>query len=198
MKSILRLCVSWLLSGVFGVIGAFAYTHWKYPDMPKVPVIRSSRFELVDRSGRVVAFWGTDRGNNLVLAFLQKGQQGGRPEEYLPFSQSDFTMQDRNEAFAVGMLSTQVPFMNLQAKGGSSRALLYLTEYQKPVLVMSDEKFEGRLMLGFSSNDSPSPADDDWALAFRGPDVAGIGSIKDPVDHKYRGFLSVERMAKDR
>jgi hypothetical protein len=91
------------------------------------------------------------------------------------------------------MMSGQVPFMNLQAKDGSSRAMLYLSEYQKPVFIMSDEHYEGRLILGFISNDARSPADDDWALSFRGPDVATIGSMKDPVDGKYRGFLTVAR-----
>ena len=194
MKSILKQCVGWLLSCVFGVIGGYYYTHWQYPKMEKVPVLRSSRFELTNNSGQVVAFWGADRGNNTVLAFLQKGSPQMGPEESVsPHDQTGFSQQNSNEAFAVGMMHSQVPFMNLQAKDGTSRALLYLAEYQKPVLVMSDENFEGRLMLGFISNDAPSPEDDDWALSFRRPDMAGIGSVKDPVNRKYRGVLSVER-----
>jgi hypothetical protein len=191
-------CVGWLLSCVFGVFGGYAYTHWHAAKMEKVPVLRSSRFELTDNSGRVVSFWGTDRGNT-VLAFLQKTSRDKEPEEYrVPPGQTSFIGQNSNEALAVGMMSTQVPFVNLQAKDGSSRAMLYLSEYQKPVLIMSDEHYEGRLVLGFISNDAPLPEDDDWALSFRGPDVAGIGSIKDPVDRKYRGFLSVARNPKPR
>jgi hypothetical protein len=91
------------------------------------------------------------------------------------------------------MLSTRVPFMNLLASDGTSRALLYLTKEQKPVFNMSDERSESRLELGFISNDVPAASDDDWALRFRAPDVAGIGSLKDPTDHKYRGYLSVKR-----
>ena len=194
MKSILKQCVGWLLSCAFGVFGGYAYTHWHAAKMEKVPVLRSSRFELTDNTGRVIAFWGADRGNNTVLAFLQKASQDMGPEEYrVSPGQTSFTGQNPNEALTVGMMSTQVPFMNLQAKDGSSRVMLYLNEYQKPVFIMSDEHYEGRLILGFISNDAPSPGDDDWALSFRGPEVAGIGSIKDPVDGKYRGFLSVTR-----
>jgi hypothetical protein len=83
--------------------------------------------------------------------------------------------------------------MNILGTDGNTRALLYLTQQQKPIFNMADERHESRLELGFISNDAPSPADDDWALRFRAPDVAGIGSMKDPVDRKYRGYLSVER-----
>ena len=189
MKSILKQCVSWLLSFVFGVFGGYAYTHWHAAKVEKVATLRSSRFELTDNSGRVVAFWGTDRGNDTVLAFLQKANQDMVPTGY---------GSNPNEALAVGMTSTQSPFINLQAKDGSSRAQLNLSEYQKPVFIMSDEHYEGRLMLGFISNDYPSPEDDDWALLFRGPDVAGIGSMKHPVDLKYRGYLTVARNPKIR
>jgi hypothetical protein len=194
MKNILKQCVVWLLSCAFGVLGGYVYAYWHAAKMEKVPVLRSSRFELTDSTGRVIAFWGTDRGNNTVLAFLRKASQDmvslRIPGSAWPTS---FTAQNPNEALAVGMMSTQVPFMNLQAGDGSSRAMLYLSEYQKPVFIMSDEHYEGRLILGFISNDAPSPGDDDWALSVRGPDVAGIGSIKDPVDRKYKGFLSVAR-----
>jgi hypothetical protein len=46
---------------------------------------------------------------------------------------------------------------------------------------MADEHSESRLELGFISNDAPALEDDDWALRFRAPDVAGIGSMKDQV-----------------
>jgi len=64
--------------------------------------------------------------------------------------------------------------------------------------MMPDERYEGRLVLGFIGNDAPSPKDDDWGLLFRGPSVAGIGSIKDPVDGKYRGYLSADRTPRSR
>jgi hypothetical protein len=197
MKSFLKQCVGWLLSSIFGVIGGYTYSHLHAPQAPGIPTIRASRFELTDSTGKVVAFWGTDRGNNTVLAFLQTpATENGSAELKLPAEQTRFTGQNPNEAFAVGILSTQAPFMNILGRDGNTRALLYLTQQQKPIFNMADERHESRLELGFISNDAPSPADDDWALRFRAPDVAGIGSMKDPVDHKYRGYLSVEKNPK--
>ena len=199
MKSILKQCVGWLLSCVFGVIGAYAYTHWRAAETEKVPLLRASRFELTDSTGRVVAFWGTDRGKNTVLAFLQESTQDAGPEVYKgPPFQTAFTSQSPNEAIAFGMMSTQEPFVNVLGRNGSSRAMLYLGDYQKPVFMMSDESYEGRLVLGFIGNDAPSPKDDDWGLLFRGPSVAGIGSTKDPVHGKYRGYLSADRTPKSK
>jgi hypothetical protein len=199
MKSFLKQSVGWLLSCIFGVIGGYSYSHLQAPQAPGIPTIRASRFELTDSTGKVAAFWGTDRGNNTVLAFLQTpATENGPAELKLPAEQTRFTGQNPNEAFAVGILSTQAPFMNILGRDGNTRALLYLTQQQKPIFNMADERHESRLELGFISNDAPSPADDDWALRFRAPDVAGIGSLKDPVDHKYRGYLSVEKNPKER
>lgn len=197
MKSFLKQFVGWLLSCIFGLIGGYSYSHWQTAQTPEVPTLRASRFELTDSAGSVVAFWGTDRGNNTVLAFLQTPAKESGPKELkLPAEQTPFTGQNPNEAFAVGILSTQIPFMNILGRDGNTRALLYLTQQQKPIFNMADEHNESRLELGFISNDAPSSADDDWALRFRAPDVAGIGSIKDTVDHKYRGYFSVERNPK--
>ena len=94
--------------------------------------IRATRFELVDSSGKVLAFWGSNRGNNTVLAFLQTYSEGTGPGEYIrAAAQTRFTGQNPNEAFAVGMMSTQLPFMNILGKDGDSRASLYLTQQQK-------------------------------------------------------------------
>jgi hypothetical protein len=194
MKAFLRQIVGWLLSCVFGFIGGYFYSHSQFNQEPRLTTLRSSRFELIDSTGKVVAFWGTDKGNNSVLAFLQnRPSEGGSQLPTPAASQTRFTEQNPDEAFAVGMLSTHVPFMNLLASDGTSRALLYLTEEQKPIFNMSDERSESRLELGFIRSDVPAARDDDWALRFRAPDVAGIGSMKDPTDHKYRGYFSVER-----
>jgi len=179
------------MSCVFGMIGAYAYLHFEPNRQSKATTVRASRFELTDDTGRVVAFWGIDRGNNTVLAFLRKATQVG-VSDGLSDSFTRFTKQNSNEAFAVGLISTEAPFMNLLGDDGQSRAFLYLNSQQKPVFAMSDERFEGRLTLGFVNNDAPSPRDDEWALLFRGPDVAGIGSVKDPTDGKYRGYFSVK------
>jgi hypothetical protein len=194
MRNVVKQGFSWLLSGVLGAVGAYAYLHLQSAKTEKATIVRASRFELTDGTGRVVAFWGIDRGNNTVLAFLPKGGAGDvGPNGGLksPAEPAGFTRQNPNEAFAVGLMSSQVPFMNLVGKDGNSRALLYLTDQQKPVLHMSDGRTEGRLMLGFVSSDAPSAGDDEWALLFRGPDVAGIGSLKDPANGKYRGYFSV-------
>lgn len=199
MKSFLKQCIAWVLSCVFGAIDGYSYSHWESAKTPRATAIQASRFELTDSTGRVLAFWGTDRGNNTVLAFLQTPErENGQKDIKLPTEQTRFTGQNPNEAFAVGILSTQTPFMNILGKDGNSRASLYLTQRQKPIFNMADERNDSRLELGFISNDAPAPADDDWALRFRTPDVAGIGSLKDPSDHKYRGYLSVERNPKQR
>lgn len=199
MKSFLRQCVGWLLSCVFGVIGGFSYSRWQSGHAPRVGTLQASRFELTDSTGKVLAFWGTDRGNNTVLAFLQPSAEESVPGDLkFPSEQTRFTGQNPNEAFAVGILSTQIPFMNILGKDGNSRASLYLTGQQKPIFNMADERRESRLELGFISHDAPAPEDDDWALRFRAPDVAGIGSIRSPTDHRYRGYLSVERNPKER
>ncbi len=198
MKSILKQCVGWLLSCVFGVIGGYAFTHWQIARLDqKVPALRSSRFELTDRTGRVVAVWGTDKWSNTVLAFLRKPGQDVHPEDYY-LGPPPFPEHSPNVAFAIGMSSTQSPFMNLQATDGLSRVFLSLQDYQKPVFMMSDERYEGRLVLGFIDTDTPSPDDDAWGLSFRGPSVAGIGSFKSPVDGKYRGSLFVGRTPQSR
>ncbi len=199
MNSFLRQCGGWVLSCIFGLVGGYSYSRWQSDHAPKVTTIRASRFELTDSTGRVLSFWGTDRGNNTVLAFLQTPAKEGGPEEFkLPAEQTRFTGQNPNEAFAVGILSTEVPFMNILGRDGTSRALLYLTQQQKPIFNMADERHETRLELGFISNDAPATGDDDWALRFRAPDVAGIGSMKDTADQKYRGYFSVERNPKER
>ena len=200
MKGFLKQFISWLLSCIFGAVGGYAYAHWRPVHESQNKTVRASRFELADATGKVIAFWGVDRGNNTVLAFLQTpvGNAGGREELSLPQQGTRFTGQNRNEAFAVGMLSTQIPFMNILGNDGNSRASLYLNQQQKPIFNMADERWESRLELGFITGDAPAAEDDDWALRFRAPDVAGIGSTRDPVDHRYRGYLLVEKNPKQK
>ncbi len=199
MTNFFKRCAGLLLSCIFGLIGGYFYSYLHAERNSKATTLRSSRFELTDETGRVIAFWGTDRGNNTVLAFLQKAAGDTGPQSFeLPARQTGFGGQNPNEALSVGMLSTQTPFLNLVGKDGGSRAVLYLTQQQKPILNMGDERRESRLELGFISKEAPAAEDDDWALRFRMPDIAGIGSIMDPVDHKYRGYFSVERNPKEK
>ena len=120
MKSFLKHCVSWLLSCILGVFGGYIYAHWHSAHDRGTTTVRAARFELVDSSGKVLAFWGSDRGNNTVLAFLQTSEGAGPGEYSGATPQTRFTGQNPNEAFAVGMMSTQVPFMNILGKDGSS------------------------------------------------------------------------------
>jgi hypothetical protein len=199
MKNNARQFLAWLLSCFFGAVGGYAYSRLQNPRAVKTEVVRGSRFELTDTNGRVIAFWGIDRGGNRVLAFLRTTAPSAGPEDFkLPAEQTPFTGQNPNEELALGILSTEKPFINLLGNDGKSRALLYLTDQQKPILNMADERNESRLGLGFIGNDAPTQADDEWALIFRNPNVAGIGSMKDSSTRKYRGYLSVERNPKER
>jgi hypothetical protein len=101
MRSFLKHCVGWLLSCILGVFGGYVYAHWHSAHDRKTTTIRATRFELVDSSGKVLAFWGGDRGNNTVLAFVQAYPEGTGPGEHdQAAAQTRFTGQDPNEAFA--------------------------------------------------------------------------------------------------
>jgi hypothetical protein len=62
---------------------------------------------------------------------------------------------------------------------------------ERPSIVLSDERWEGRVLLGFIPTDYPSPEDSNWALTFMHPDVASIGIWRDPKVGSLGGSLSI-------
>jgi hypothetical protein len=82
----------------------------------------------------------------------------------------------------------------MNGRGGKNRIALELDQAEKPMLVMSDEKWEGRVHLGYIEPDTKDPRWDNWGLAFRAPGssrpVAGMGMTRGARDHP-EGFLTV-------
>src|SRR5438270_10489294 len=86
--------------------------------------IQASRFELVDETGKPVAFWGVDTnsidGRQVVITFIDSKQR---------------------QLATFGMLSQKGPFLKISGSDGKARATLELGWQQRPVLTMNDDKF---------------------------------------------------------
>jgi hypothetical protein len=72
MKSILLVAASLMAGFLGGVLGTQVMRARE--ESHPAQVVRARSFELVDKNGRAISFWGIDRGDNVVLAF------GARPE----------------------------------------------------------------------------------------------------------------------
>jgi hypothetical protein len=115
-------------------------------------VVRGSKFELVDDSGRQIAIWQGDQSGRSALSFLGS---------------------DQKEVITLGLQPDKSPILNMMGKEGKIRLTIRLGTGDKPVLGMGDEKWEGRVILGYIEPDVRSERDDDWGLLFRAP---GLGS----------------------
>ena len=162
------------LASLFGFIGGTVQT-WLRPAQTAAPaVVRATRFELVDDSGRLISFWGFDGRKHLVFTFLDKG---------------------RNDLATLGLSSGNAPFLDLVGKDGKSRLILQLFGDDRPLLAMSDGHYEGRIMLGFIQPDTPTPTDD-WGLFFRtpqegGPNLVRIGMFRRDLHGRASGIIAV-------
>ncbi len=152
--------------------------------------ISANRFELLSPSGNPVAFWGTDKGGNVVISFMQ--HQDRSMPRYANQAPLAFTGQEARETMSFGLLSTGSPFLNMVGNDGKTRAMLYLTKFQQPVFVLSDGKSEGRIKLGFVEEDAPAANDDRWALQFLHPYKGGFGVAKSPNSVQADGFFFVQ------
>ena len=189
--------IALLLAGIVGFLGGVLSNFVRMGGPLTQTTVRSQRFELVDSAGRTRAFWGVDAGGNRVIAFIGAGSSGGNSTSEKCPERVPFTGQGRNEAAGFGLRSDSSPFLNFSGSDGKSKMILYLGHQSRPVLVMSDENNEGRVLLGSIPHDSPSPRDDDWGLIFREPNLASIGVRRDPVSGLYSGTAAV-RDAKGR
>jgi len=149
------LAVAALSAFLGGVIGSRSQVEAADPQ-----TIRASRFELVNASGATVATWEVGSGNEAHLRFLPV--RGGA-------------------AVDIGVLPDGRPIVQMAGRDGKKRIVLELDQLDKPMLGMGDERWEGRVHLGFTEPDMPSPDWDNWGLSFRGSSerpVAAIGMVK--------------------
>ncbi len=138
-------------------------------------LIQAERIELIDNNGKLLAFLGTGDGQAPMLRFVNsKG----------------------NEAVTLGLMETGAPFLNMLGTDSKIRLTLRVQgSGERPTLAMSDNKWEGRVMLGFIPSDVPSNSDDDWGLIFRGPQgnsaIADLGMIRDALSGRISGTLAL-------
>jgi len=136
--------------------------------------IRSTRFELVGPSGQTVAVWGQDDFRNTVLTFQDERSH----------AVAKFGVHNSG--------SDKSPFLAFTASDGKPRVNIQLAEpMERPSIVLGDEHWEGRVMLGFIPTDYPSPEDSEWGITFMHPNVASIGVWRDPKDGSLGGNLFI-------
>jgi hypothetical protein len=127
-------------------------------------VVRAARFELVDGSGAPAATWEIDPHGRAHMSFLYK---------------RDVVSVD------IGSLGDGRPFLIMGGRDGRKRIVMELDQADKPTLGMSDERWEGRVQLGFMAPDAYPYTDwDHWGLVFRafGSEhaIVGMGTINAP------------------
>lgn len=168
---------------VGGLLGGVIVTQLNrtYPQVGSPEVIRAQQFELVDKNGATLAFWGTDENKNVVLAFAKTRQMSRQVQSNLK--------EGKNQRMSIGVLADGSPWIGFMGTDGHPRFQLHLTEYDKPFMMLEDENGP-RVALGLDQSDTHDPADDDWTLVFDPyTEKATIGMIKDPITkHLYGGL----------
>lgn len=135
-----------------GAIGGFihsAFAHGDPAQASAAQVLRTHAVEIVDSSGKLVAYLGTDEKKNTGLVLFDG--QGNR----------------RLELRVMGGAS---PRLEMNGPDGGNLVSLGVVRSGKPQLIMSERDFNGRVVLGIHEPDSGSAgtADDTWVLRFRG------------------------------
>lgn len=123
------------LAGLCGFLGGLVSRWTERLSRPSsLQVVRAVRFELVGPNGKPLAYWGgSEKG--IVLAFTGMG-----------------TRELATFGLATGGRS---PFVELAGNDGKPRAVLEgMWDDDKPVLVMSDATYEGRVILGATATDA--------------------------------------------
>ena len=191
MKPILLVILAFAAGLAGGVVSTLLIHSAKRS--PIESVVRARSFELVDRTGLVLSYWGVDKGDNVVLAF------GSRPGTILdekairPVHFPGGLLNPLNQRAAIGLLGNDSPFLFQRGADGKTRMRLYLSDYAKPFLLMEDETGP-RVSLGVEQSDTPGPEDNDWALSFM-PDRAWLGMHTQEHGGKtyVQGGFSVQR-----
>jgi hypothetical protein len=167
---ILAACASGFLGGTLASQGRENRVEAFAPE-----VIRASRFELVNPAGITVANWEVTPTNEIRLRFTS----------------------GRGEALEIGALQDGRPFLRMRGRDGKARVVMELDGLDKPMLGMGDEKWEGRVRLGFIEPDILDTGSDDWGLAFcpfgTTRPIVGMQMIKTAAG-KVEGHLTVSGM----
>ena len=95
----------------------------------------------------------------------------------------------------LGVLADGRPYLRMGGRDGTDRIILDLDQADEPMLVMSDERWQGRVHLGFVPPDTfPYSNWDHWGLLFRafGSEhaVVGMGMVNTP-SNPAEPFLTV-------
>lgn len=162
-----------LLACVAGFLGGLSSAGHRL-GAPTVNIVRATSFEVVNASGVPVGRWQVGADNTLRLSFLSN--RG-------------------NESLQVGVLGDGRPYLRMAGHDGKDRIVVELDLADKPMLSMGDERWEGRVHMGFLPPDAFPYSDwDNWGLSFRGigseRSVAAIGMLKKEAN-RMEGFLTV-------
>ncbi len=157
-----------LISCSAGFIGGLFSSHDRV-NASAPELIRAREIELVGESGIAVARWSTGSGKAVSLKFLN-----GRDAS----------------AIEIGLLEDGRPFLSMAGRDGKRRIMMDLDQADKPMLGMSDERWEGRVRLGFIPPDTfPYSNWDHWGILFRAfgsqRPIVGMGTVnrgKNPAE----------------
>lgn len=188
MKQV-SLIVAALLAGFVGGICGTLVVRTREQPRP-AQVIRARRFELVDKAGKVISYWGIDKNQYAVLAF---GSHWPVPPAGADRSHHPPGLEDPdNQRAAIGVIDDS-PFLKFNGPDGGNRISMMLSLYDKPFLAMSD-KSGRRVLLGVEASDTPGPQDNTWVLDF-GPDSKariGMFPAKTHGQEDFRGLFFLD------
>jgi hypothetical protein len=182
MKVILQSILSLILGFCGGIISVKLAPRLQSrgfkPDIT-ARTVRAERFELVDPSNRLNAYWGRDwQGGRILIAF---------------FDEKDRPRAQFGVESSAAFNSNFAPFTALLGSDGRIRIQQRLDSSQRPVLTMGDAASETRLLLGhWLTTDMPGDDKDPWdkwSLVF--PDLVHGGDSLDlgattPLNSKRR------------
>ena len=181
-KRFLLISATALLAGFAGGLAPRLLTAQKKPSDEHYGTIRATRIELVDETGKVRAFIGTNKQRKTAVVFLDDQGQ---------------------ERVIFGVWSgSSTPFMAMRGADGNDRFAIGFVPLsdERPYMVLRDHE-QTSVSLGFFENDAPDPRGDDWGLRFHQPhqharfgldSLAAIGLYRDAKDGKSAGFVVAE------
>jgi hypothetical protein len=170
--------VTALLAGLAGGLAPRLLTVPK-PSGNRYGTIRATRIELVDESGRVRAFIGTDKGRDTALVFVDD--------------------QKRERAVFGLWYGSSIPTLVMRGGDGEDRVTFRLSPRvdERPVILLRDHE-RTRVHLGFYENDAPGPQDEEWAIRFCAPygfegTLAAVGVQRDPHRDEAYGYVGIRK-----